>query len=100
MEVNPGTFYSAGLGSCGVKNKDSDYIAAVSHLLYDAFPGYEGGNPNNNPICGRKVRATYKEKSVKVVITDRCEGCALTDLDFSPSAFSQLADFSAGRLSG
>lgn len=41
-----------------------------------------------------------KGKSVTVAITDRCEGCALTDLDFSPSAFNQLADFSIGRLDG
>lgn len=30
--------FSAGLGSCGITNKDTDYIAAVSHLLYDTYP--------------------------------------------------------------
>ncbi|KAJ3511186.1 hypothetical protein NLJ89_g4241 [Agrocybe chaxingu] len=90
----------AGLGACGIVNKDTDYIAAVSHLLFDNYPGYKGGNPNNNPMCGRKVTATYKGKSVTVALTDRCEGCAVTDLDFSPSAFNQLADFALGRLSG
>ncbi|EDR15021.1 expansin family protein [Laccaria bicolor S238N-H82] len=93
-----GTFYATGLGSCGITNKDTDYIAAVSHLLYDQ--GYAGVNPNNNPICGRTVTATYQGKSVTVAVTDRCEGCAITDLDFSPSAFNQLADFSVGRISG
>lgn len=39
-------------------------------------------------------------KSVTVQITDRCTGCALTDLDFSPAAFDELADESIGRLSG
>ena len=29
---------TAGLGACGVTNKDTDHIAAVSHLLFDAFP--------------------------------------------------------------
>lgn len=29
---------AAGLGACGVTNRDSDHIAAVSHLLFDAFP--------------------------------------------------------------
>lgn len=33
-----GTFYGTGLGSCGITNKDTDYIAAVSHILYDSFP--------------------------------------------------------------
>jgi len=30
---------------------------------------------------------------------DRCVGCGLLDLDFSPSAFDELADPSVGRLS-
>ena len=39
-------------------------------------------------------------KTVDVQLTDRCEGCALGDLDFSPHAFNQIADPSAGRISG
>ena len=39
-------------------------------------------------------------KSVTITVTDRCVGCAETDLDFSPAAFSQLADLSVGRLDG
>ncbi len=31
---------------------------------------------------------------------DRCTGCAMYDLDFSPSAFAELADFAIGRLHG
>ncbi|KAG1757490.1 RlpA-like double-psi beta-barrel-protein domain-containing protein-containing protein [Suillus lakei] len=93
-----GTFYETGLGACGITNTDSDYIAAVSHLLFDAFPGYDGVNPNTNPVCNQQVTATYQGKSVTVKITDRCTGCALTDLDFSPSAFDQLAAESLGRI--
>ncbi|KAF9569646.1 hypothetical protein CPC08DRAFT_623339 [Agrocybe pediades] len=99
-QTGQGTFYATGLGACGITNKDTDHIAAVSHLLFDAFPGYAGGNPNNNPICGRTVTATYKGKSTVVALTDRCEGCKITDLDFSPSAFADLADFALGRLDG
>ena len=29
---------TAGLGACGVTNKDTDHIAAVSYLLFDAYP--------------------------------------------------------------
>ena len=36
-------------------------------------------------------------KSVLVKVVDRCEGCAYYDLDFSPSAFDQLASESEGR---
>ena len=39
-------------------------------------------------------------KSVTIAITDRCVGCAEWDLDFSPAAFSQLADESVGRIHG
>ena len=38
--------------------------------------------------------------TVTVAITDRCSGCSTWDLDFSPSAFSELADQSVGRISG
>jgi len=94
------TFYGTGLGACGITNKDTDYICAVSHLLFDGFDGYTGGDPNSNPICGKKIKATYKGKSVTVTVTDRCVGCAMDDLDFAPSAFDQLADEALGRLSG
>jgi len=97
-QTGDGTFYATGLGACGITNKDTDHIAAVSHLLFDTYPGYKGGNPNNNPICGRKVIATYKGNSVEVEITDRCTGCAITDLDFSPAAFDLLADEALGRI--
>ncbi|KIK93652.1 hypothetical protein PAXRUDRAFT_828753 [Paxillus rubicundulus Ve08.2h10] len=93
-----GTYYETGLGACGITNTDTQYIAAVSHLLFDAYPGYDGVNPNDNPVCNQKVTATYQGKSVQVTITDRCTGCALTDLDFSPAAFDGLADPSLGRI--
>ncbi|KAG8982488.1 hypothetical protein FRB90_006753, partial [Tulasnella sp. 427] len=33
-----GTFYSTGLNACGTYDKDSDYIAAADHALFDSFP--------------------------------------------------------------
>ncbi|KAG2044768.1 RlpA-like double-psi beta-barrel-protein domain-containing protein-containing protein [Suillus americanus] len=98
INAGQGTYYSTGLGACGITNKDSDYIAAVSHLLFDSYPNYDGVNPNTNPVCNQQVTATYQGKSVTVKITDRCTGCDIKDLDFSPSAFSQLADESLGRI--
>jgi hypothetical protein len=53
----PATYYATGLGACGITNTDTDYIAAVSHLMFDTWPGWNGANPNNNPICGKKIRA-------------------------------------------
>jgi hypothetical protein len=100
VQVGQGTYYGTGLGACGITNNDSQHIAAVSHLLFDTFPGYNGANPNTNAVCGRTITATYQGKSVQVTITDRCTACAVTDIDFSPSAFSVLADQAVGRISG
>jgi len=87
------------LGACGITNTDSDFIAAASFLLFDKVPGYNGVDPNSNPICGKKVKVTYQGKSVEVAITDRCAGCFIPDsLDFSPAAFNQIADPSVGRI--
>lgn len=99
-QTGQGTYYATGLGACGITNTDTDFICAVSELLFDTYPGYTGGNPNNNPVCGKKITATYEGKSVTVTVTDRCTGCAQTSLDFSPSAFQQLSDLSVGRLFG
>ncbi|KAJ7597971.1 RlpA-like double-psi beta-barrel-protein domain-containing protein-containing protein, partial [Mycena floridula] len=88
-----------GTGACGIFNVDSDFIVAVSHILYDEFPGATA-NPNLNPICRRSIQASFGGRTVKVAIRDRCTGCAETDLDFSPAAFEALAPLSVGRLHG
>ncbi|KAG6381241.1 RlpA-like double-psi beta-barrel-protein domain-containing protein-containing protein [Boletus reticuloceps] len=111
-----GTYYATGLGACGITNTDGQHIAAVSHILFDSYPKYNGVNPNTNPVCNKQVIATRKYprchtcclllsfssldqgKSVTVTITDRCEACEVTDLDFSPSAFDILDDPSVGRI--
>lgn len=93
-----GTFFAPGLGACGITNSGTDMIAAISHQVFDGYPGATA-NPNDNPICGKKVTAHYQGKSVTVTITDRCAGClGSTDLDFAPSAFDVLADADLGRI--
>jgi hypothetical protein len=87
------------LGACGVTNNDSQDIAAVSHLFFDSYPGYDGVNPNNNPLCNKVAQVTYNGVTIYVTLTDRCEACAYGDLDFSPDAFDKLADPSQGRIS-
>ncbi|TRM69955.1 RlpA-like double-psi beta-barrel-protein domain-containing protein-containing protein, partial [Schizophyllum amplum] len=92
------TYYAAGLGACGITNTDTDMIAAISAAYFDSYPGATN-NPNENPICGKQIRATYGTASVVVAITDRCAGCAgQYDIDFTPSAFTQIADESLGRV--
>ncbi|KAF9044790.1 hypothetical protein BDZ89DRAFT_979883 [Hymenopellis radicata] len=94
------TFYATGLGACGITNVDTDPICAVSTMIFDNYPGYDGVNPNNNPICGKKIQVNYQGKTTTVTVTDRCGGCAENDLDFSPTSFTILADQSLGRLTG
>ena len=57
-----GTFYDVGLGACGKTNVASDLVAAISHQAFDNYPGHTA-NPNQNPICNRKVKATCETVS-------------------------------------
>lgn len=96
-----GTFYSpsVGLGSCGQQYQDTDLVAALAATSMQA---YNPGNPNNNPLCGYKVKVwnnANPSTTVTVAIVDTCPGCAgQYDLDLSPGAFNQLADPSVGRI--
>jgi len=98
MKTGEGTYYATGLGACGITNYDSDFIVAVSHIMFDSFPN--GGNPNNSPLCGKSITVRFANNTVHVKATDRCEACQRDDLDFSPTAFGQLASMELGRIRG
>lgn len=91
-----GTYFYPGMGACGFVSHESEYIVAVSQAVWD--PQMVDANPNNNPICGKKIRAYYDGKSVEATIVDKCMGCAPNDLDFAPVAFTQLAHQDLGRI--
>lgn len=91
-----GTYYSPGLGACGETNTDSDYIVAIASSVYNT--GTRNGNSNDNSYCGRTINAYYSGRSVQVTVVDSCGGCDENDLDFSPSAFTELADEELGRI--
>lgn len=90
------TYYdtAGGTGACGTTLSDSMAIAAVSTTLYDSYT--QGGNPNNNPLCGQKIQITYTDEASQatatatVAVADRCAACAPTDLDLTPTIFQQL----------
>jgi len=100
------TYYGIGLGACGWVNTEPDLIAAVSFLLYQkyAVTAAEKGNPNLNPLCGRKATANLPGiGTVNFTIADECMGCDIeTSLDFSMAAFDLIAPGlrSKGRLHG
>lgn len=104
VQAGDGTFFdtSVGLGACGFQNNNNQFVAAVSHALFDSFPGYAGGNPNNNPICGRSAVAVFNGRSIEFTIVDRCAGCGgFGDVDFTPAAFNELVgSLAPGRVNG
>ncbi|KAI8978054.1 RlpA-like double-psi beta-barrel-protein domain-containing protein-containing protein [Pilobolus umbonatus] len=90
-----GTYYNTGIGSCGDTNNDNELVVALN------APQMEySGNPNNNPLCGKRIRVTNKAngKSVTVKIVDMCPPCSYGSVDLSPAAFQQIADLSTGRI--
>ncbi|KAI6881794.1 hypothetical protein KC360_g9018 [Hortaea werneckii] len=100
------TYYQPGLGACGVTSTEDDFIVALSHILFDEAGSSTdaGGNSNENPLCGRMLRATrYNEeanaqRSVDLRVVDRCTGCEVDDLDTSLKAFERLAPSASGRV--
>jgi hypothetical protein len=119
------TYYDPGLGACGIDSGDNDAVVAVSHYTFDAVQ--KGSDPNQNPLCGRKIRATRvdersgKSVSIDVTVIDRCKcdvledlgrnclvgclanyrlgtGCEPTDIDVSPAMFDKMADHALGRV--
>ncbi|KAI9744732.1 MAG: hypothetical protein M1818_001657 [Claussenomyces sp. TS43310] len=98
------TFYAPALGACGVTSAATDLICAVSHILFDAAS--TSSDPNQNPLCGRKIRverydeSAQRNRTVDVTVVDRCVGCKVDDLDLSPTSFDHLADEDLGRVTG
>lgn len=67
---------------------------------FDAMAIKGVADPNQNPACGRKIRAVRAGMThgIEVTVVDRCTGCQPTDLDFSPTAFKMLGDIDEGRI--
>ena len=71
-------------------------VAKTSPLLVsDSYPPNSPWYIDNIPLY-----ISDMGKSVTVTVTDRCTGCDMYDLDFSPGAFGYLSSLSAGRLYG
>ncbi|KAJ7244896.1 RlpA-like double-psi beta-barrel-protein domain-containing protein-containing protein [Mycena rebaudengoi] len=95
------TYYGQSLGACGDVYNDQSFTAAVSRLMFDTWPGANPASQNRNPICGPFVpgRQTLTNAgTIQVKIVDRCEKCAIDDIDLTPAAFAALADPGPGRL--
>ncbi|KAJ1893815.1 hypothetical protein LPJ66_005546 [Kickxella alabastrina] len=90
-----GTYYnpSVGTGSCGTLNSDSELVAAINAPQYGT-----DANPNNAAVCGKCILVKGPNGQVKVTVVDKCPPCKQGDLDLSPAAFEQIAEFDQGRV--
>lgn len=64
------TYYGPGLGACGITSSSTDHIVSISHFTFDAAS--KGSNPNDNPLCGHKLRAVRNGNSIDLTVVDRC----------------------------
>jgi expansin (peptidoglycan-binding protein) len=83
-----GTYYAGdGSGNCSYPAGGSVLYAAMNETDYESSLN-----------CGAYIQATGPKGTVTVIVADRCPECAPGDIDFSPQAFAQVADLSAGRV--
>ena len=86
-ESGEATYYNAeGVGACGIKTPPDYLVAAINGKQY------------SKANCGRCVSVTGPKGTVVVRIIDKCPGCNSGDLDLSVTAFTKIADKSAGRV--
>ncbi|KXL50013.1 MAG: hypothetical protein FE78DRAFT_138815 [Acidomyces sp. 'richmondensis'] len=93
------TWYQTGLGACGITSSPSDHIVAISEVIYDAYDAEAGGNPNNNPMCGKTVTITGVDGiPYTATVVDRCTGCDEASLDLSQDFFNLVTSNGNGRV--
>lgn len=79
-------YYTTQMGACGIPTPPDDLVAAINDEQY------------SKENCGRCVGVEGPNGSVVVRIIDKCPGCDFGDLDLSDTAFTQIAEKSAGRV--
>ncbi len=91
------THYSTGLGSCGITNRDTDAIVALSVPMMN-----NGANPNTNPLCGKTISVFNPTTgtTTQATVVDTCQACAYADVDMSPTLFTTVAPTGNGRVQG
>jgi len=93
------TYFTPGMGACGISSGEGDSMVAVSMQLFDQYT--PNGNPNKNPLCGKTVTIQGKDgKSHEATIWDRCVGCAEADLDMPEAFFDTVTGHADGRAYG
>ncbi|RUS20349.1 Non-catalytic module family EXPN protein [Endogone sp. FLAS-F59071] len=93
------TYYNTlgGTGACGTKLSDSEMIVALQEDIWNKYLGTIT-NPNDNPVCGKKVNVTARGKSHTFKVMDMCPGCKSNGLDLTPKGFEIFDDLSVGHF--
>lgn len=82
--------------ACGTQHNDDELVCALNSQQFD--PETPGGNPNNNGLCGQKIKVTGPRGTAVVTIVDRLPSGNYGDLDLSPAAFKRVVgDLGLGR---
>lgn len=91
------TFYSPGLGSCGILSSDSEPVVALAVSMMN-----NPANPNKNPKCGTQIHIFNPQtgETHSGIIVDTCYSCQYEDLDLSHSLFQRIAPYGNGRVHG
>jgi hypothetical protein len=91
------------LNSAGVMaNAVSSSVSGYAEIGGDGLINCLGsGTGTSTAQCHVPMTATVTHggKSIQVKIVDRCVGCAVGDIDLTPTAFAALADVGLGRTS-
>ncbi|PPQ64042.1 hypothetical protein CVT24_008855 [Panaeolus cyanescens] len=83
------TFFTPGLGACGVVNTDADHVVALNGAQWDG-----GAHCNQNVVINANGVTTT------ATIVDLCPGCPFGGLDLSTGLFSMFASTDLGVISG
>ncbi|KZV69691.1 hypothetical protein PENSPDRAFT_735256 [Peniophora sp. CONT] len=85
------TWYDITTGetACGAWYSNDDYVVAMN------APQYDSSN-----WCGVEISISYKGKTVKAKVVDRCESCPSGGLDLTKGTFSALDSLDSGIIEG
>ncbi|KAH7909916.1 plant expansin [Hygrophoropsis aurantiaca] len=83
------TYYTVGLGTCGVTNTADQFVVALNADQY-----------GNGGYCNDTITISYGGKSAQAQIVNDCPGCPEFALDLSEGLFEYFAPISTGEIYG
>ncbi|KAI1319489.1 RlpA-like double-psi beta-barrel-protein domain-containing protein-containing protein [Xylariaceae sp. FL0255] len=85
QESGPMTYYTPGLGACGVTSTSNDAVVALNTADYD-----------NGAHCFQWITIDGNGAQTAAQVVDLCPGCGAGGIDVSPAIFDDIAPLSEG----